>query len=658
VARPASSPIRFGVFELDLDARELRRRGTKIKLQDQPFDLLAALLERPGKVVTREQLRARVWAAQTFVDFDLGLNKAVNRIREALGDTASTPRFIETLPRRGYRFIAPLDARSAGDGESPLLRASLLAPAGNSFVPNHFAISPDGTRLAFVGCDVHRNEALWIRDLASGRAHQLSGTQGARAPFWRPDSSRVGFFAEGKLKTIDIAGGALRTLCDARVALGGAWHADDVIIFAGQVSGPINRIAAAGGTPTPVTPEPGEQSGQAHCWPIFLPGTDRFLYFANRTSPADAARRGLYTGSLSSSEVRLISSAIGGNVAFAGGNLLFVKDGGLNAQPFDCGRLELSGEPVAIVPHELEIWETVFFRAAFSASDGGVLVFQSREDFARALVWTDSSGHEHGQITGGYWEPHISPDGRLIAVASDEFRDGRWYICVHDIDRGVTTRLTERGHESHPSWSPDGRRISFDSIEGDTSCTYEINADGSGARHLLSDSYSVLGTTSCNGAVAFCRVGHGSPRLIARLPDCEESIDIGAGVEHRFSPDGKWIAFTEYGGFGIGVRPFPGPGPRIQISNGPGAQPRWSRDGTQLFYIAPDKMLMGASFDSQSGRAGPPHGLFRTRIVGNSLVAWQYDVAPDGRFLINSLPAGSPPLTLLIRGSYPLIENI
>src|SRR5215472_5767733 len=103
------SPIRFGCFEVDLRTREIRKRGIKVRLQDQPFEVLAALLERPGQLVTREQLQARIWAGNTFVDFDRGLNKAINRIREALGDAAATPRFIETYSRRGYRFIAPIN---------------------------------------------------------------------------------------------------------------------------------------------------------------------------------------------------------------------------------------------------------------------------------------------------------------------------------------------------------------------------------------------------------------------------------------------------------------------------------------------------------------------------------------------------------------------
>ena len=116
--------IRFGVFELDLRSRELRKQGVRVKLQEQPFQVLQVLLERPGEVVTREELRQRIWSSDTFVDFEGGMYNAVKKLREALGDTADTPRFIETLPRRGYRFIGAVsgnaDAAPTGQ-ESPKL---------------------------------------------------------------------------------------------------------------------------------------------------------------------------------------------------------------------------------------------------------------------------------------------------------------------------------------------------------------------------------------------------------------------------------------------------------------------------------------------------------------------------------------------------------
>lgn len=644
---PAQSPIRFGLFEVDLEARELRKRGIKLKLQDQPFELLTALLERPGQLVTREQLQARIWAGDTFVDFDRGLNKAVNRIREALGDVAATPRFIETQSRRGYRFIAPINDPQAGSG-THLLRASLLAPPSTSFVPNHFALSQDGTRLAFVAADSSAKEALWVRDLSAATAQRLADTDGARAPFWRPDGLHIGFFAGGKLKTVDIAGGAVRILCEARVGVGGAWNSDDVILLAPQVAGPLYRVPACGGTPVPATPMPDEHSSQLHCWPVFLPRSDRFLFFVNRAGRGDLLRNGIYAGSLSSTDTHLVSSDIDGNVGLAGDHMVFVAGGGLKAQPFDLERLRLTGQPVPIVQHELASWDRALFHQGFSVSDHGTVIFQSRIDFASELVWTDASGNEQGLIRGSYWGVAISPYGRFVAASSEEFQDGKRYICVHDFERGVTTRVTDGGYEWHPSWSPAGGKIVYDSTEGYTSCTYEIPADGSGSPEMILEPGSISAHMSTDGSVVCARLVRGWPHIAVRMPNSAESVNVGPGVELQFSPNGKWLAFTEPGGAGIAVRPFPDLRPQMKISVGPAAQSRWSRDGTQLFYIAPDKKLMAVSFEPSSGRAGPPRELFQTRIVRVSLAGFQYDVAPNGRFLINSLPAGSPPLTLLV----------
>jgi Tol biopolymer transport system component len=648
-------PIRFGNFEVDIEARELRKHGLKLKLQQQPFEVLMLLLERPGQVVSRDALQKRIWSTDTFVDFDRGLNKAINRIREVLGDLAGTPRFIETLPRLGYRFIAPVGERQTGTGAHKqvgathrLVRSSLLPPSNTSFIPNHFALSPDGTRLAFVAADLDGSQGLWVRDLSSAGAQQLNGAEGAKRPFWSPDSRRIGFFAEGKLKTIDMAGGSVRVLCDARQAMGGAWHSDDIIIFAGQTTGPLYRVGASGGTPVPVTPIPGEHSSQLHCWPVFLPGSDRFLYFVNRTAPADRLRNGIHAGSLSSTEASLVSTEIDGNVGFACGHILFVNGGALKAQPFDPERVELTGRPVAIAQHEMEIWEKAWFHSGFSVSEAGILVYQSCTDFAPELVWTDPSGNERGRIRQrGFREPAISPDGRYVALSSDELHDDKWHICIYDLERGVTTRLTDGGDDWHPSWSTDGKKILYVSTEGYEAHIYEIAADGSGRSESLLEPGSMIAHSSPDGHLAYMRIDRGQVALAVYTPCDGQTTSLGPGAEPQFSPDGKWLAFTQPGGLGISVRPFPSPGPRIQISSGPAAQARWSRDGAQIFYIAPDKKLMAVSFNAETGRAGIPRQLFQTSIIATSLSGFQYDVAPDGRFLINSLPSGPCPLTLL-----------
>jgi Tol biopolymer transport system component/DNA-binding winged helix-turn-helix (wHTH) protein len=647
-------PIRFGVFEVDLEARELRKHGIKVKLQQQPFEVLLLLLQSPGLVVTRDTLQKRIWSTDTFVDFDRGLNKAINRIREALGDLAGTPRFIETLPRLGYRFIAPVGEGPSGPGRhgqpvsnQRLVRSSLLPPANTTFLPNHFALSPDGTRLAFIAVDQDGGQGLWVRDLSAAGAQRLNGADGARLPFWSPDSRRIGFFAGGRLNTIDIAAGAVRVLCDARAAMGGAWHSEDAIVFSASVTGPLYRVGVSGGTPVPITPVPG-QSSQLHCWPVFLPGSDRFLYFVNRTGPGDVLCNGIHAGSLSSTEAHLVSSEIDGNVGVACGHIFFVNGGALKAQPFDPQSLHLVGQPFAIAQHEMEVWEKAWFHSGFSVSESGILVFQSSNDFAPELVWTDASGIEQGRIRQrGYRVPAISPDGRFVAVSSDELHNGMWRICVHDVERGVTTPLTDGRDDWHPSWSADGKRIIYAAqTDGHMQSVYDIAADGSGRSKALLE-LGLIAHSSPDGHLAYMRFDRGEVLIEVHSPCDGQTTLLGPGAEPQFSPDGKWIAFTAVGGGGIAVRPFPGPGPHIQVSRGPAAQARWSRDGTQIFYIAPDKKLVAVSFSAETGRAGAPRELFQTRIVATSLAGFQYDVAPDGRFLINSLPSGAAPLTLL-----------
>src|SRR5262249_12400494 len=153
-----------------------------------------------------------------------------------------------------------------------------------------------------------------------------------------------------------------------------------------------------------------------HCLPAFLPGTDSFLYYAFRTSPADRLTSGIHAGSLTSKEAHLVSAEIHGNVAFAAGHLVFVKSGALYRQALDPDLLQFAGDPIAIAPQEIETWDVSFFHSGFSVAEAGILILQSRLEFARELVWADASGREEGRIQGGYCGPSISPDGRFVAV--------------------------------------------------------------------------------------------------------------------------------------------------------------------------------------------------------------------------------------------------
>jgi eukaryotic-like serine/threonine-protein kinase len=673
-----SEIVRFGPFEADLHAGELRKQGVKVRLPHQPFQVLAMLLTHPGEVVTRDQFQQQLWPADTFVDFEHGLNKAVNRVREALGDSAEDPRHIETLPKRGYRFIAAIEPSSTAAivaaaptrAASPssarrtlfaisvavvvviglvasmvwfrrpatpikVVRASLLSPARTSFVPHQFALSPDGTQLAFSAADADGTVALWLRPLAAATAHRLDGTAGAVYPFWSPDGRHIGFFADRKLQTIDLTDGTTRTLGDARRPRGGSWSSNGVIVFAPDVGGPLFQVSTNGGTPKPVSQTPGSASLS---WPVFLPDGRHVLFVVPN---ADGGGSRLYAGDLNSTRSAPILDHVVGMVAYADEHLFFVRDGTLMAQRFSVARLQTSGTATPVVENEL----VPGFEAStpdFSVADDA-LVFESSSDVAARLTWLAADGGELGVVgRAGDRDPALSPDGRFLAMSCADLSEHA-DICVHDLERDLTTHVTHGGADRFPVWSRDGKMLAYRA--GDAALIFEVPADGSAPPQRIANLTGVPCDWSDDHRLMFFRPEQGTVALATYQVPNGDLRSVGPGSEAQFSPDGRWLV---YGGQeGITVRRWPD-GPRIPISVYRGTQPRWRRDGRQIFYIdAPTKNLMIVGFDPANVRATPARILFRTRIVASALAGFQYDVAHDGRLLINSLPADATALTLL-----------
>lgn len=690
--------IRFGVFEADLQTRELRKHGLRIKLQDQPFQVLQLLVERPGEIVTRDELQKTLWSDDTFVDFERSLNKAINKLREALDDSADNPRFIETVPKRGYRFIAPVER--SPDTAAPVhlhpqppaapraavrarervawtlallllvacvllllsrspeaappaavLRTALTPPADASFLPQSFAISPDGSRLAFAAVDRAGKTALWIRALAAAGAQRLEGTEDATFPFWSPDNRHVGFFAQRQLKIVEIGGGGIRVLAEAPSGHGGAWSRDGVIVFAPSVAGPLFRIDASGGTPVPVTPI--RTKSQSHAMPAFVPDGRVFFFYVFRSTQSDAFGNGVYAGRLDNAAPKLLAPDLTGNVVYASGHLFFVRDRSLVAQPFDPVRLKPGGPLLTLAEQELEPDRT-FSRAAFSVSDDGIVVFQSSLDSPTRLIWFDPSGKEIGPLSDSVFrDPSFSPDGRYLAVASDDGHNAKYSIRVFDLTRNVSRRLTVPGSASRPVWSADGKEITYAATQGQVSYLYQIPADGSAPpRILLSGTVMLPNSWSPDGHLAFQTTDSGLPSLEIYSAADGSVSHFTSGAEAQFSPDGKWIAYIGRGGVagggGIVVQRFPRQDLTIQVSGPGGAQPRWSRDGRSIFFMIPDRKLMSAAFDPARGIARPSSVVFQTRIIAPNLASFQYDVSPDSRFLINSFPStDASPLTVI-----------
>jgi eukaryotic-like serine/threonine-protein kinase len=277
--------------------------------------------------------------------------------------------------------------------------------------------------------------ALWIRSLAAGAAQQLTGTEGAALPFWSPDSRQVGFFQASKLKSVDPGSGAVQVLCDAPNGVGGAWNDRGTIIFAfGGSDGSsdirsnsIVKLSASGGEPQLVTK--GNAPNAPILWPSALPDGDHFLYFL-RGSSKPAQKQGIYVGSLSTQESKLISSEIIGNTQFASSRLYYARDRSLMAQSFDLKRLQLTGLPEAVSRQELEE-VPAFSRTGFSVSDNGVVVFQSTTESLSRLAWFDRSGKELEELPRtDYRDPALSRDGALLAVSSEEEHNGKQYINI------------------------------------------------------------------------------------------------------------------------------------------------------------------------------------------------------------------------------------
>lgn len=439
-----------------------------------------------------------------------------------------------------------LDRFRGGPQTVPAVRSSLLPPSDSSFLRGNFSVSPDGTRMASVALGLDGTSRLWVRTFSASGAQQLNGTEGAMLPFWSPDSRRIGFFAEGKLRTVDVGSTAVRILCEAPLGrCGGTWNRDGTIVFAPSIAGPLYRIPdTGGGVPVPVTSIPRPGSGQSHRWPFFLPDGKHFLYFVDWSTADDPQGNGIYVGSLDAGAPKLVSSELAGNVTFNAGHLLYGRDRSLRAQPFDLDRLQLSGTVVSIAEQELE-QDPGFSHSEFSISQNGVLVFQSLADSTSTLVWFDGSGKELGQVAGrGYRDPRLSADGRFLAVSSDDARNGKHFIRVCDLARGSATRVSDGGSDESPVWSYNGDKITYGTFDGKSYHLEEVPVDGSGPPQLLVRGSAMRHLDwSSDGHLVFSDFSKGRPGLrVYSAADHQVMTFVTIGAEARFSPDGEWIA--------------------------------------------------------------------------------------------------------------------
>ena len=345
----------------------------------------------------------------------------------------------------------------------PEIRVEVNTPSTSD--PLSFAISPDGRRLVFSASSEGKSQ-LWVRPLDSVAAQPLAGTDGASYPFWSPDTASVGFFADDKLKRIDIVGGAPQVLANAVAPWGGSWNRDGTILFAPAGAGPLLKVPATGGEPVAVTQL---EAGQAaHKFPQFLPDGRHFIYFIQ------GAGQGVYAGSLDGGPSKKLVNADAAAVVFPSGFLLMARQTTLFAQAFDFKRQELSGNPFPVAEHAA--LNTTGNAAGLSATLGIVAYRTSPLGLARQLTWLDRSGKTVGTIggpdTADLTDVELSPDGKHVAVyRTVNSNPDIWLI---DTARGVPTRLTFDNVDQRPVWSPDGATIYYlsDHQKLDTTCGF------------------------------------------------------------------------------------------------------------------------------------------------------------------------------------------
>ncbi len=530
-------------------------------------------------------------------------------------------------------------------------------------------ISPDGQRIVFIAKDAVGKTSLWLRPLNSLTAQPLADTEAAKNPFWSPDSRVIGFFTPGKLKKIDATGGAVSTICEAANGRGGSWSRQDVIIFVPGTRSPVLRVSANGGTPVPITTFDETLAETAHRYPQFLPDGKHFLFLSTR--PLNG-KSGIYLGSLDGTERQHLMELNTNAVYAAPGYLLFIRDHTLMAQPFDAERRQLSGEPVPIAEPVVRLTNTQANGdlSLFSVSENGVLVYRNSRDLdPLQIVWLDRAGKQLGAFDppGDYRYPTISPDGKTVAVDLRDQQTGTYDIWLFEVARGVRSRFTSNpGEDTGATWSSDSSRLAFTSdrrANPSSGKLYVKQANGAGNEEELAEITGGVGSGDWSSDGQYFLYGKQAPsgnnalEVVSISGDKQPRQLLDASSTHlssRFSPDGKWIAYTsnETGVFEVYVQSFPTLEKRVQVSKGGGRSPVWHKDGKGLFYISAERQMMAVTWNGNDKVVvGAATVLFQAGIESARSQERFYDVSPDGQRFLLLRPTGeivSTPFTVVL----------
>lgn len=633
--------VHFGPFRFD-PANGLWRGDVEVPLPPRALGVLAALVAQPGSVVSKQALMDAVWK-DAFVT-EASLLEAIRVLRDALQDDRLNPAYVQTVHRRGYRFVAKVSHQRVARGFSAAI-AHARGPSNVPDVPAHWrpllvaggaaavamigiaavfalfgqrpqpprpttrftialpedmaidplrgsvAVSSDGTRMVYVALDAGRPR-LFLRTVDRDAPQLIDGSDGAADPFFSPDGQWVGFFAYGSLKKVRIEGGTPIALCAARPGAGASWGRDGTIVFGGGPGGGLARVSQDGGEPVVLVAPPAGSREISYGWPDILPDGSGVLFTAVSLAGARVAMLEVSAGTTRP----VIEPAAFGRYSPTG-HIVFERRGRLEAAPFSLSehRVTAASRPIL---RGLATGDATLSGPRFAFSRTGSLIYVpgASAEVDERLHWLDVRGELEPlplpAVALGAVD--VSPDAQHLAmtVETDTGAD----LWVGDMHRGVVSRLSADGPTFSPAWRPNGLEIAFAYSKAGPFNLFLRPADSdTEPQRLLESPWNQFPTSwSPDGRrLAFTEFNPltGADVWILDVKTRQRQQVVRTLFDEsyaRFSPDGEWIAYmsNESGRWDVFVRPSSGGGPRVQVSTEGGAWPCWSVDGRTVYFSA------------------------------------------------------------------------
>jgi len=723
----------FGPFEYDEISGALRKHGVRIRLHGKPLQILSLLANRPGQIISRDELQRHLWDGSTFVDFEQGLNSAVNKLRRTLGDSADQARYVETLPGQGYRFIAPIQrasTKAVPEMAAPapfriepkpsrqpqswglfVAAMTLAVVAGGSYwlakrsaepvkatkgvrfavVPltgfafegaasrQSFALSPDGTSLAFTAMDSSGAFRVFLRDFNSLEQRLVPNSEGAHTLFWPPDGRSLFLTVQGKLWRTPLEGDAHVLLADSpSFMFSGAWLSPERLLLDGFQGSYL--VSPSGG--------PLKRLNEIYWWPQMLPDGEHVLYLGWDARAGRHRTRVLRFGDFSTTkdlietDSRVLYTAA--TVTPSTGYLMYIRAGNLLAQPFDPRSLRVTGEAMPVASR---IYSFVPTGAAdFSVSDRGTIAYQSYVSRSQ-LVWVDRAGHQLatiGPANINVKSARLSPDGQRLATAIYDLERGAQDLWIFDVKTNLGRRLTpDPSLRDAPVWSPDSTMLAFLQQADERPPRLHVRGleEKDAEEAMPAADFQMPADWSPDGRfVAFTNTGF--PRFENEMQSDVWMVDLARGrklvpvlntrfqeANPAFSPDGKWLAFTsnESGRPEVYIQAFQAKeapsvvGKRYLVSRDGALALRWRRDGRELFYLGFDGRVQAVPVKlSPKPEFGSAMPLFtistEARAAIHSIVG--FDVSADGqRFVIPVVTSAEGPSIVVVQNWEALLPH-